>query len=237
MPISLLEFKDYCSIPIQAKAGTRSSGIVSVSRLNVLSQVIITIPLNTVFSVSTGQSFQNPEVGELNESQTFIPLLLQSTTAGADQNIPARSMWNTPISGIMLHNTSPFSGGQDDIPESNIKSFILNRFNIPSDFILQLMLDQSQSKCMDIIGKPAQIPDTVSFRSGVYFLGRYYLETRSKIGFETENGVASDILQERKVIQGIEDKVHEGVMRVLTGMLTADRNPKAFMPEVQSESS
>lgn len=131
----------------------------------------------------------------------------------------------------------PAMAGPPARPLSNNAS-IINKFNIPSDFVLQLMLDQAQRKCLDMIGNPSETPDTPSFRGGVYFLGRYYLETRSKSGFQTENGLLTELIQERRVVPGIEDtKIHGGIMRVLTGMLVADRNPKAFMPEVQSESS
>ena len=237
MPISLLNFKDYCNLRLSETPATRSGGVVTVRRTDVQSQTIIPIPIHTVFSVSTGQSFQNLEIAELNQSQSFIPLFLQSVATGTSQNIPATSEWNTPIAGITLSNSDNFTGGQDAVHDSNLIG-IVNSFNVPSDFILQLMLDQSQKICMGIIGNPSQTPDTPTFQAGVYFLGRYYLETRSKTGVQIENGILAEILQERKVVQGIEDKkVHEGVLRILTGMLTADRNPKAFMPEVQSGSS
>ena len=238
MPISLLNFKDYCNLRLSETPATRSSGIVTVRRTDVQSQTIIPIPINTVFSVSTGQSFENPERAELNESQSFIPLFLQSVATGTSQNIPATSDWNTPIAGISLSNTNAFTSGQAAGDYNSNLTGVVNSFSVPSDFILQLMLDQSQKICMGIIGNPSQTPDTPTFQAGVYFLGRYYLETRSKTGFQIENGFFTEVLQERKVVQGIEDKkVHEGVLRILTGMLTADRNPKAFMPEVQSGSS
>ena len=114
---------------------------------------------------------------------------------------------------------------------------VLSRFNIPDDDTLQLCLDLGQAKCLDIIGKTTP-PETTTFKAGVFFAGRYYLETRSKTGYQIENGIIDDVIQERKVTPGIDDlKVHQGVMRILTGILASDRSPKAFMPEVSNESS
>jgi len=235
MPISLFKFKDYCGLKVQAQAGQPSRGIVTVRRADILSQNIIPIPVNTVFSVSTGQSFKSRELAELNESQAFIPLLLESVNTGLEQNIPATSDWNTPVAGISLVNAQAFSGGQDPVLESN-KSYILGRLNIPSDSVLNLILSQAQKVCLGIAGL-SSAPDTPTFESAVYFLGRYYLETRTKQQRQDGQSVAGEIWEEKQVNQGIEDtKIHDAVMRILTGMLTADRDVTAFMPEVDNES-
>ena len=235
MPVSLLKFKDYCEMTIQAQAGQPSRGIVTVRRADILSQNIIPIPLNTVFSVSTGQSFKSLEVAELNESQEFIPLFLESVNTGLEQNIPATSEWNTPIAGISLVNAQAFVGGEDPVLESNIEGYPLNRFRPPSDSVLNLILSQAQKVCLGIAGL-SSAPDTPTFEAGVYFLGRYYLETRTKK--QSQIGFSIHIVEGKFVNQGIEDtKVHDAVMRILTGMLTADREVTAFMPEVENESS
>ena len=236
MPTSLLKFKDYCSMPIKAQDGQKSRGIVTVRRSDILSQNIIPIPVNTIFSVTTGQSFKSLEFAELNESQTFIPLLLESLGPGVGQNIPATSEWNTPIAGISLVNAQAFSGGQDMVLESNIKGYMSNRLRPQSDFVLNLVLSQAQKICLGIAGL-SSAPDTPTFESAVYFLARYYLETRTKKQVQDSQDVTNSIWEEKNVNQGIEDtKVHKGVMRVLTGMLTADREVTAFMPEVDNES-
>ena len=235
MPISINTFKDYCSFPVVASNGLPSRGLVSVRRVNLQSQNIIPIPVNTVFSVSTGQSFKNLERAELNQSQAFIPLVLTSVNIGRLQNIPANSQWNTPVAGIALLNTQPFSGGVDAVAESNTTGFILDRLNQPSDSVLQLVLDQSTKVCLGMAGLSSP-PNTMTFEASVYFLGRYYLETRSKTQKQDTQDFATG-WEEKLVNPGIEDKkVHEGVMRVLTGMLTPDRRVTDFMPEVQNES-
>ena len=237
MSVSIEQFKDYDGLPVEAQAGSKSQGIVTVQRTDIQSQTVIPIPINTVFSVATGQSFQNPEIAELSESQTFIPLSLQSVAIGAGQNIPATSEWNSPIAGINLVNSLAFSGGQDPVLESNQKNYVQNNFNPPSDSVVRLVLSQAQTICMGMIGNPAQAPDTATFEAGVYFLARYYLETRTKEQHQNTNEVVGPIWEEKVVNQGIEDtKVHEGVMRILTGILTADRAVNSFMPEVQNGS-
>ena len=237
MPVSIEQFKDYAGLLVEAQAGTKSQGIVTVRRADVQSQTVIPIAINTVFSVATGQSFQNPEIAELSESQTFIPLLLQSVATGAGQNIPATSEWNSPIAGITLYNGSAFSGGQDPVLESNKKNYMQNKFNPPSDSVVRLVLSQAQRICMGMIGNPSEVPDTATFETGVYFLARYYLETRTKEQSQNEHAVAGTVWEEKVVNQGIEDtKIHEGVMRILTGILTADRAVTSFMPEVQNGS-
>ena len=235
MPFKLSEFKDYCNMPVDAQPGALSTGIVTVRRADIQTQNIIPIPIDTVFSVATGQSFKNPEMGELNQSQTFIPLLLQSSAVGFDKNIPAGSEWNTPIAGITLENSTVFSGGADPIEQSNTKS-VLNQVFQPSDFVLRLTLNQSISVCMGIIGSPTEIPTTETFKGGVFFYGRYLVETRSKVGRQTGSDITQGVFDEKEVNPGIEDsKVHEGVMRILTGMLTPDRAVTAFLPEVDDD--
>ena len=234
MPYQLAEFKDYLGMSLTKSDGVSSSGIVTVRRSDIQSKNIIPIPLNTVFSVATGQSFKNPETAELNESQAFIPLLLQSVVVGFDQNIPAESEWNTPIAGITLYNGLAFTDGSDPVAEFSSSSFT-KQLNNPSNNVLNLILQQSEKVCMSIIGNPLNVPATVTFKAGVFFLGRYYVETRSKTGFQIE-GEVPNIFQERAVNPGIEDtKVHEGVMRILTGMLSQDRAVNVFMPEVESD--
>ena len=179
MPISLQKFKDYAEISQSAQPGTKSQGIVAVNRIDTQSQTIIPIPINTIFSAATGQSFKSQLQAELNQSQSFIPLPLQSLGPGAEQNIPANSVWNTPIAGITLSNAQAFSGGKDPVPELNAKGHTLNKLNIPSDSVLNLILDQAQKICLGITGL-SSAPDTQTFESAVYFLGRYYLETRTK---------------------------------------------------------
>ena len=73
MPISINTFKDYCSFPVVASNGLPSRGLVSVRRVNLQSQNIIPIPVNTVFSVSTGQSFKNLERGRVKPVTSFYP--------------------------------------------------------------------------------------------------------------------------------------------------------------------
>ena len=237
---SLRDFQDYLELPAPAVPGVSASGIVTVTRRNTQSRSIISIPANTVFSVNTGQSFENPERAELNQSQTFIPLLLQSVATGARQNIQANARWNTPIDGINLSNTNAFEGGKDALPElnplNNYRTQIIKRFNNPSDKVLQRILNHSEKTCLNMIGKTTA-PDTDSFDNSVYFLGRYILETRSKEGYQGE-GEVSGVYSERVVNPGIgDDKIHLGVMRVLIGMLAGDRDVTAFMPEVSNDSS
>ena len=179
MPISLQKFKDYAEIYQSAQPGTKSQGIVTVNRIDTQSQTIIPIPINTIFSAATGQSFKSQLQAELNQSQSFIPLALQSLGPGAEQNIPANSVWNTPIAGITLSNAQAFSGGKDPVPELNKEGYAINKFNIPSDFVLNLILAQAQKICLGITGL-SSAPDTPPFETAVYFLGRYYLETRTK---------------------------------------------------------
>ena len=108
---------------------------------------------------------------------------------------------------------------------------IIARVYIPDDATLQLILDTSQKICLGMIGNPDDVPTTDTFKTGVFFLARYYLETRSKTGHQLEGDVT--IFTERRVVQGIEDlRTHQGVMRVLSGMLSSDRNVTAFMPEM-----
>ena len=236
MLFQISEFKDYCNMPIDAQPGAKSSGIVTVRRADIQTQNIIPIPINTTFSVATGQSFRNPERAELNQSQAFIPLLLQSVAVGFDKNIPAGLEWNTPIAGITLSNSAVFSGGADSIEESNTSNAVLNRLFNPSNFLLRLMLNQSVAVCMGIIGSPAQMPTTDTFKGGVFFYGRYLLETRSKTGRQIGSDMTSGVFEERDVNPGIEDsKVHKAVMRILTGMLTPDREVTAFLPEVDDD--
>ena len=110
-------------------------------------------------------------------------------------------------------------------------------FALPPDSIIQLNFDLSQQICLNIIGNPDDVPTTATFESAVYFLGRYFLETRSKDGYQWESDI-SQILQERKVNPGIiDDKIHSAVLRQVTGMLTSDRDVASFMPEVSNESS
>ena len=236
MPISLQKFKDYAEIYQSAQPGTKSQGIVTVNRIDTQSQTIIPIPINTIFSAATGQSFKSQLQAELNQSQSFIPLALQSLGPGAEQNIPANSVWNTPIAGITLSNAQAFSGGKDPVPELNKEGYAINKFNIPSDFVLNLILAQAQKICLGITGL-SSAPDTPPFETAVYFLGRYYLETRTKQQSQSDFEI-SNLFDQKIVNQGIEDiKVHEGVMRILTGMLTADRQVTSFMPEVENEPS
>ena len=113
---------------------------------------------------------------------------------------------------------------------------IVNKFNVPDDATIQLILNQSQKICLGMIGNPDDVPTTDTFKTGVFFLGRYYLETRSKSGSQLEGDI--EIITERKVVQGIDDlRTHQGVMRVLSGMLASDRNPTAFMPELSNVST
>ena len=110
-------------------------------------------------------------------------------------------------------------------------------FAVPPDSIIQLHLDLSQKICLNKIGNPDDVPTTPTFENSVYFLGRYFLETRSKEGKQWESDF-STLLQERRVNPGIlEDKIHSAVMRVLTGMLSSDRDVLKFMPEVSNDSS
>ena len=235
MPISLQKFKDYAEIYQSAQPGTKSQGIVTVNRIDTQSQTIISIPIDTTFSVNTGQSFINPVIAELNQSQSFIPLALQSLVAGAGQNIPANSVWNTPIAGITLSNAQAFSGGKDPVPELNKKGYTVNKINIPSDSVLALILYQAQKICLGMTGL-SSAPDTQTFESAVYFLGRYYLETRTKQQSQIDFDIT--VFDQKLVNQGIEGiEVHKGVMRILTGMLNADRQVTSFMPEVENESS
>ena len=114
---------------------------------------------------------------------------------------------------------------------------VISLFNVPDDSIFQLCLDLGQAKCLDIIGK-TEPPTTTTFKAGVFFAGRYFLETRSKTGQQKENGIIDSIIQERKVTPGIEDmKIHEGVMRVLLGILSRDRDVTSFMPAVANDAS
>lgn len=114
---------------------------------------------------------------------------------------------------------------------------VLVKLNIIDDSVFQLALDIGQGICMNIIGNPDDVPTTNTFKGGVFFAGRYYLETRSKTGYQIESD-AINIMSERKIIQGIEDmKTHKAFMRILIGMLTSDRNVTAFMPETTNGSS
>lgn len=233
--MDLVKFKEYIGYSIKASNGTSSQGIATVRRVDTQSQNIITIPANTIFSVFTGQSFQNPDNLEINESQTFVPIFLQSTVIGANQNIPSGSVWNTPIAGISLENTADFVGGSDNRPEDVNVSSVLSQIQKAPDSVLQLVLDQSQPICMNIIGNPSSVPTTKTFEGGVFFLARYFLENRTKEKITLSSDMTEGVFKEDSVNYGIQNKkVHEGIMRILTGMLTPDRIVTAFMPEVVS---
>ena len=233
--INLDGFKSYCGYLKDGQDATKSDGVVTIRREDSQSQSIITIPVNTVFSVATGQSFQNLEMAEINESRTFIPLPLESLTTGYAQNIPADSEWSVGISGITVMNAQAFSGGKDEIPKT-IGVNVAEAQDRINDSILQLILSHSEQICRQMIGNPSVSPKTASFELAVYFLGRYYVESRSKDGYKLDFDLT--IFTDSKSRAGIKGmKIHKGVMRILTGMLTPDRSPTDFMPEVSSVTS
>lgn len=119
--INIENFKKYLGFRIPAKPAVKARGILTLNRRTGVSG-IIPIPQGLVFSTSgkfyeSGTS-QNPI--ELNESQDFIPYVVQAVHPGASSNLTALNQYFSIDQGLLRFtatNENVIVGGLDGIPE------------------------------------------------------------------------------------------------------------------------
>lgn len=221
--VSVLNFKRFMGYKVDPQDAKKSVGVLTITK-NPPGSNIISIPKDTVFSTPT-KTFQSIEDANISESNTFIPLAVQSVLSGASENIPAGQLWSSGIAGITIENSQPFSGGEDAVIESSSWKVF---GDVRDESELQKSLDAAIIGVKTKLSLPDLI-DNVAVDRAVYLLATFYFQNNT--------------IQEKSVsVQGDDlsietnhyyrERIFQAIQVEIDSLIAPYRNVLDFMPAV-----
>lgn len=231
MSVNLTDFKKFAKIPQREQPAVKAIGVVTFHRLDESKDDLIIIPPGIKLSTKA-QSYVTIENAEINQSQTFVPVLCQAKTGGVLGNTGRNQVWSVAMDRVRVTNElTMFSGGKDALQNFTGED-ILYDWYIEDDSLLQSFLDLSIAKIKTRLAykRDEELPDYPEVDRSVYLLANYYRENRSSQ--KAERSFRTETFDKKKISYFQGDRIFRAINQEITNLLGPYVRVSEFMPSV-----